>query len=126
MGILKSKRRLCLLGIDFLILVALFLINLSIMLVMSKPIPLFSDYIFSIVIFALAIFVMRGIFRVYSNVWRYANSSIYIVMVLSDAVAGLLLLLFEISPWLTRAHLGFWQSALCISLVDIAIECTLL
>ena len=120
MGILKSKRRLCLFGIDFFILVALFLLNIGVMLVMSKPLPQFADYAISIGIFALAIFVMRGIFRVYSNVWRYANSSIYIVMVISDALAGVLLLLFEISPWLTQAKLGFWQSALCISLVDIA------
>lgn len=120
MGILKSKRRLCLVGVDLLILLALFLINIGIMLVMDKQIPSVADYLISIGLFTLVIFAMRGIFRVYSNVWRYANSSIYIVMVIADALAGVLLLLFEISPWLRDVQLGFWQSALCVSLVDIA------
>ena len=120
MGILKSKRRLCLVGVDLLILLALFLINIGIMLVMDKQIPSVVDYLICIGLFTLAIFAMRGIFRVYSNVWRYANSSIYIVMVIADALAGVLLLLFEISPWLRDVQLGFWQSALCVSLVDIA------
>ena len=120
MNILKSKRRLCLIGIDFLILVALFAINIGVMLVMSKDLPDPLDYIICIGIYTLSVFSMRGIFRVYSNIWRYANSSIYIVMVIADAAAAGILLLFEISPWLRDVQLGFWQSALCISLVDIA------
>lgn len=41
------------------------------------------------------VFVFRFIFRIYNEMWRYANSSVYLKMVVSDLFAGLMYLIID-------------------------------
>lgn len=43
----------------------------------------------------ILVFVFRFIFRIYNEMWRYANSGVYLKMVLSDLVAGIAYLIID-------------------------------
>ena len=53
------------------------------------------DFIVSSAILVLLLIFCRCIFGTYKNVWRYANSSAYLSMVISDAISGLAAILIE-------------------------------
>src|SRR5450756_1030385 len=55
----------------------------------------------------LLVLVCRFIFRIYSNVWRYAQASEYLQLVVSDLVAGCLYLLISYAmPTLSLIHIS--------------------
>lgn len=65
----------------------------------------------------LLILVCRFIFRIYSNVWRYAQASEYLQLVVSDLVAGCLYLLIS---YALPTHITFLRSVALISLATLA------
>ena len=79
--------------------------NISSSGVVLKP----SQYIIHFVVSLSIGLVARFGFRVYSNIWRYANSSAYLLMVVSDCLAaGLSVLITRFTP----LNMGVWQTSL--------------
>ncbi|MBP5209616.1 MAG: polysaccharide biosynthesis protein [Clostridia bacterium] len=72
-----------------------------------------SDHLWSLLLYTFLLISVRLLFRVYSNVWRYANARAYVSLIISDACAGLvgmiLARLFGIS-------IGVWNSVTWIAL----------
>ncbi len=62
----------------------------------------------------VAIFACRFIFRVYSNVWRYANSKAYLQLIYSDMVACAIVIA---SLHKTPYYMGIWQNISACSIV---------
>ena len=52
------------------------------------------------------IFIFRAIFRIYSNVWRYANVKAYCMTLISDGIAGISTIL--VTSVLNRFHSGIY------------------
>ena len=57
--------------------------------------------------FLLAVFACRLVLRIYSNIWRYANSKAYLELIFSDMVAGVIVIA---SLHKTQYYMGIWQS----------------
>ncbi len=64
----------------------------------------------------------RILWSVYFNIYRYANSSLYLLLIESDVVGGLAtwLLTYAISLSGLPVYLGFWQTVSVVTLFDIA------
>ena len=120
MSFLKNKRRLYLMGIDAAILVAVYLFTLTLIFTFTASRLEPWGYVINFLVFAVSIFAARLVIRVYSNVWRYANSQSYIDIVLADAVGGIVGLLITYLPFIVDAHVGAWQVITFVALSDIA------
>ena len=115
MNFLKSKRRLLLISIDALIILSIYL-GIIIINLMASPETLNpSAYAFNFVITALSVFAARFLFFVYSNMWRYADSSAYLDIVIADTVGGVVSL--AITRAVTVAYLGAWQTASTVAMI---------
>ncbi len=63
------------------------------------------DYLVNSAILIGSVFLLRFLTRVYSNIWRYANTSSYVWILLSDAAGTLLAIAISL---LTPYHKGIW------------------
>ncbi len=68
-------------------------------------------------IFLTSIMLVRFLFRSYSNLWRYANSKIYLQIVIADAIGGIVALL--ITYIAEKPFFGFWQSVSLVVMFDV-------
>ena len=119
MNIFKSKRRLTLIAIDFCILLFAYLGICALMYMDSslnlKPMA----YICNFLIFTFFIFASRVFFKVYSNIWRYANSSIYVMIIASDIIGGCIAYILTYIPlWRAIIGIGSWQSLSFVAIAD--------
>ncbi|MBQ4151074.1 MAG: hypothetical protein IJC81_04660, partial [Clostridia bacterium] len=67
----------------------------------------FPEYLAASAILLLTLFLARFAFSIYHNVWRYANSRAYLLLVISDIVgggAGLAMCYF-----ISHIYFGIWQ-----------------
>ena len=122
MNFFKNKRKWLLLLIDVVIYFAVFSLTL-----LLKKYSVLNNlktdrtvYLYSFLIFAFFIFFARCALRIYSNVWRYANSLVFCKMVVADSVGGFIALLTTML--VPKSYLGVWSS---ISLVCMCIIATL-
>ncbi len=72
----------------------------------TSPTYSINTYLYNTVILLLSIFVFRGVFRVYSNVWRYTSTRAYLSLIIADVCAAI------VSILLSRAFLlyfGIWH-----------------
>ena len=114
MRFFSNKRKWLLLLIDLCIYAAVFCftIFLKVYSAQSGGQLEFLGYLHNFLIFAFFIFSARLTLRIYSNVWRYANSLVFLKMVFCDAIGGVLALC--ITQLLPDSYIGAWTS---ISLV---------
>ncbi|MBE6532843.1 MAG: polysaccharide biosynthesis protein [Ruminococcaceae bacterium] len=93
-----SRRKLALLSIDFAVLLILYTVSCAIgCFTLGVKID-FLVYILYFLISAVMIFSLRSAFRVYSHVLRYANSTVYISMVIADGFCAIILLAIGLIP----------------------------
>ena len=123
MQLFKSRRRLALFGIDTLILALVYLLTVATLFLASDAHLDFPGYLVSFAVFFVAVMVARIAVGVYSSVWRYANASSYVTIVIGDAVGGILALGITLLPFAENIYIGAWQS---ISFVTVANILTLL
>ena len=120
MGFFKNKRRLTLFGIDFSVMTAVYCLSLLVSVFDSPSNQLsldFFGYALNLLIFAFCIFTARCALHCYSNVWRYANSLVFIKQVIADAVGGIVAVLATyFVPYL---NIGFWMGCAFVCMTDI-------
>ena len=120
MSIFTPRRRLYLLGIDFLIVFCTYLAIVALNTMLNGKtlsIPAYAiDFAFS----AVVIFISRFAFRTYNNVWRYANSTNYLKVVVADAVSGATLIIVSLLFSSKGYSLQIWQEIALVSIADIA------
>ena len=122
---LKNKRRTLLVFLDALVLTTVYFVCVAMMAVaatmpnMAHIFDNFPQVLGNYAVFLAAIMGMRFAFRIYHNVWRYANTRVYLEMILSDALGGAVAMaLTYLIPSLL--NLGLWRSAAIVSLFNIA------
>ena len=105
-----NKRKFLLCLIDTLCFLFVYLMVLIVSNVSSSGVVLKDRYY--IIHFVSTLFIamaVRFVLKVYSNIWRYANSRAYLSMVVSDCIATVISVLFtRFTPWNT----GIWQTTL--------------
>lgn len=114
---IKSKLKWLLIVMDLAVFLGVDLFSYGIMGLSSGCELPAGRYIQSSVIFALLIFAARGLCRVYTNVWRYANSRAYLQMVCADAAGGLAAT--ALTYGLHTVYMGIWQSASLVSMFNV-------
>ncbi len=119
MRLLKSRRKFYLMIIDLLIAVFVYLISAAAMFLAGDLVlkPIF--YLVNFSVFALCILISRFFLSVYGNVWRYANSYIYLKITISDIIGGLVTLVITSLPFARFMWLGVWQSVAFVAMTDI-------
>ena len=120
MKFFKSKRRVSLIAIDFCILVCvyLFMTALTAVSTENKIAPLV--YINGFLVYALCVFAARFSLKVYSNVWRYANSRAFVTVVFADAIGGAVALLISRIQFIGGFDIGGWRIVSFVAMADVA------
>ena len=119
MTFLKSKRRMLLIGIDAVVFICVYFLTVFLTLISSEKLQ-FSAYAVSFCVALAAVFATRFAFKVYSNVWRYANSKAFISLVIADAVGGgVAVLAMQISA-AAAFDIGGWRILSFIAMADVA------
>ena len=79
-------------------------------------------YLYNFLISAVIIMAVRFISRVYSNVWRYANSLSYLHIVIADIASGILII--ALTNFIPDANVGLWKTLALIASFNIATLCS--
>ena len=121
MQLFKSRRRLVLFGIDFALLVLVYLLSVILMYIAEglqqiDPVACFLFF----AVFCVAILATRLAVGVYSNVWRYANATSYVAIVVGDFIGGVLALGVTLLPFAEFFRMGLWQSVAFVAIADVA------
>lgn len=112
-------RRLTLVAIDVLCFISVYVTSFFITEFLSSTsiqLQNVMQYFINGAIFATAIFLVRFILSVYTNVWRYANSKAYLTMVCSDLIGGVVAMIITrtLDPY--NINLNVWQSASVVAM----------
>ena len=121
MLLIKNKRRLALLFIDFIILMGVYGLSFIVSIFASTTNSLSLTplgYILNALIFAFFIFAARIFIGTYVNVWRYANSLVYMRLVVADAIGGMVALL--VTHFISYVDIGLWMSCSFVTMCNIA------
>jgi len=113
---IKIRRKAIVVGTDVVALLGIYVCSFLISFVAdSAKVEDIGYYLLDLLIFGSLIFASRFLFRVYSNIWRYANSKAYLDMVVSDIVGGSIALLgtYFIDY---QKPIRFWQHVAFVSI----------
>ena len=114
------NRKKLLLAVDIIILALVYLVGVLLIELAGDLERNFVQYIVYLIIFGMALFASRAAFKVYANVWRYANSAVYMRTILADAVGGLVAIIVMHLPLVNTVSLGFWKGVAFVAVYDIA------
>ncbi len=111
----RRKTALCLIDLVFLAIshfgLYIFVDNFSTVIYGDK-VPL--RLLISFVICASINLILRSALKIYKNIWRYARAGIYLRLILSDFITGLIMLIVDLS--VKPARIGF---AACFFIVSV-------
>ena len=115
----NNRRKIMLVSID---IGAFFIIYLSSILIASISVSSWTisaiAYLNNAFIFLMVLLISRFAARVYSNVWRYANSKAYLQMVIADLIGGILA---TVITWnINDIYFGIWQSASLVAMFNVS------
>ncbi len=117
MRYLLSKRRIALISIDLAIIAATYAFVYLLRVIANLSVP--GDigiYALNMAVFALMIMAARFILKIYKNAWRYANSRVYLEMVMCDVIGGLLA--FAITLCIgSPCYIGGWESVAIVAIL---------
>ena len=92
-NVFKKRRKIVLFFVDILIFATAYCLSALFHSLAAIGIPLsIGGYILNGLLCFLCIFSSRLIFMVYFNVWRYANSHAFLMLILADFAGGILLI----------------------------------
>ncbi|MBR5140589.1 MAG: polysaccharide biosynthesis protein, partial [Clostridia bacterium] len=117
----KSKRRIFIYGIDLFIMMAVYALSLIVSVFASPDNALLLaplGYILNAAVFVACIFCARFALRCYSNVWRYANSVVFLTQVVADAIGGIAAVL--ITHFIDYINIGIWMGCSFVTMCNIA------
>ncbi len=120
MYLLKSKRRILLLGVDACILLAVYALCLLVSVfatVENKLTLTVPGYTINFAVFVICIFSARIAMRSYSNVWRYANSLVFLKLIVADAIGGMAAVL--ITHFIYYVDIGVWMGCALVTMSNI-------
>jgi len=120
MDFIKSKRRLLLMAIDLFIYAAVYVLMVFVMAFVDNEMfnyvrPL--GYFGNAAIIYFSILCARIFAGVYSNVWRYANSRLFLSLVAADAIGGFIGVLA--THFIPYVRIGAWRGCALVAMVNV-------
>lgn len=119
-----SFRKLLLVAFD---VVTFLVVNLCFYLIShvvsnSVVLPDMDIFIYDSLVLGVSIFAFRLIFRIYSNIWRYTNTSAYFNMIVSDAVGGSVAILINhfVNSRIEGFYTGIWHVVIVAAITVLA------
>lgn len=115
---MRKARTWLLMFIDILIFAVVY--NFSAMLARLTSTSIIIDtgkYLMNAGIFISTLLLARFCARVYTNVWRYANSRAYLQMVIADVFGGIAATI--ISWYIHATYIGIWQNASIVAMFNV-------
>ena len=104
-------------------IICFFCVNLLFFLVAGRaansvPVDEVTFFFFNVLIHMLFLLLFRVLLGIYSNIWRYANTKAYFSVVMSDAISGIVTVLFVrlIQLFAPGVYYGVWQAVVVGSL----------
>ena len=114
MASLANKRRLALMGIDFGIFLAVYLM-VCVLLSFTDIVTLsFLGSLFNIFTVYTCVFAARLVIGVYSNMWRYSNAILSLELIFADFIGGGIAV--AITIFIPPANLGGWRTCALVSM----------
>lgn len=112
-----SKRRNLIVLIDLGIFISVSLVTrvISFFSTSSVLLPV-QQYVWNVVIFLCALLIARANCGVYLSVWRYADSKVYLCLIIADLLGGLVALGIT---WIVSCYVGVWQAVANVTLFNI-------
>ena len=114
------NRKKLLLAVDIIILALVYLVGVLLIEAANDIERSFVQYSLYLLIFGAAMVASRAVFKVYANVWRYANSAVYMRTIVADAVGGIVGMIAVHLPLVNSVNIGFWKSVAFVAVYDIA------
>ncbi len=105
----KRKFLLCLIDVACFFCVYVAVVFFSLPSTSSVKLADVSDYVIHFFCILIIAFAVRFCFKIYNNIWRYANSKAYLYIVVSDSVGAIAAIL---ATRLININMGIWQTAL--------------
>ena len=119
MSYIANKRRIILLTVDIAIFAAVYTLVFFMHTVFANiSIEIFLNFLLSFAIFMPVMMVSRFCLKVYKNAWRYANSRVYLEIVIADTVGGAVALLITMLIG-GRFYIGGWESVAIASMANL-------
>lgn len=117
---IKRKRKSLIFLIDLLISLVIYIVGMLLMSVLGELRAGAEVYISFFLITVFFVTVTRTLLGIYSNVWRYATSSLYAEMVIADAIGGAIAVFASHFIFQGGHGIGFWKGILFVAVSDIA------
>ena len=115
---LKKRRKVFLFLIDVLIFVAAYCLTALFHSIAVASVPLLAlGYVLNAATFFICLFASRLIFMVYFNVWRYANSHSFLMVILADFAGGILAI--SVTAPFEVINLGLQAGVSLVTTVDV-------
>ncbi len=119
MSKLKITHKTYLIFIDVAIALASYLLILAFGSIFGDYKLAHYGYIISFLLFVFCVFVARFCFKTYKNVWRYANSTNYLKIVIADLLGGAVFVLLLYLKMFASARMDPWHSISLVLIFDI-------
>ncbi len=106
MRVLKNRRTLLLLLIDIMLFTAVFATTVAIDLILHQKV----EAIICVTVYIISLCLCIGariVSRLYTNMWRFANTTAYFKIIITDAVSGIIVLLITMS--VPKIRYGLWE-----------------
>ena len=114
------KRKNLIFALDILILLVVYLVGIILMKATDGPERTAIQACLYFLIFAGSILLSRICFKVYTNVWRYADAAVYTRTIIADAIGGVVGIAIVMLPVVGQVNIGFWKNLTFVAVFDIA------
>ena len=116
MGYLANKRRIALIGIDISIICAAYL-SVYVLSRIGYGNASIGVFAANLGVFAVSALALRLVFKIYKNVWRYANSKVFMELFICDLLSGCIA--YGIAYLVGKPlYIGGWESITVIAAVN--------
>lgn len=115
---IMNRRKLILLGIDVAIIASAYAFVMALLVITNTFLA--DDvqrYLLNFALVSVFLMASRFAFRIYDNMWRYANSRVFLEMVVSDFVGGVLAFLATLV--IDDIYIGGWESIVLIVVLNL-------
>ena len=110
-------RKLTLLLVDVSIMAAAYAFVMSLLTVTdSLSSGDIGRYLLNFAVVTLSLMASRYVLRIYKNMWRYANSRVFLDMVVADVLGGIVALCITLP--ISSLYIGGWQTVALVSIID--------
>lgn len=117
----RIRRKILLCLIDILLFLFIYS-GVSVAYSILKPSPIdFGVFLVNGLTLCVLIFICRIVWGLYSNIWRYAATTDYLILIISDIIAGILYLLVSrfIFPLINVTAYPFWMTIAYLTLFSL-------